>query len=60
MSNEVAQPVEHESVRSSTVEQKNGYTSKASTASNHCKHRTRHHAYKHRNMASNLLRAIDG
>ncbi|OBT56212.1 hypothetical protein VE04_02748 [Pseudogymnoascus sp. 24MN13] len=35
MSNEVAQPVEHESVRSSTVEQKNGYTSKASTTSNH-------------------------
>ncbi|OBT65515.1 hypothetical protein VE03_04958 [Pseudogymnoascus sp. 23342-1-I1] len=35
MSNEVAQPVEHESVRSSTVEQTNGYTSKASTASNH-------------------------
>ncbi|ELR06559.1 hypothetical protein VC83_07500 [Pseudogymnoascus destructans] len=35
MSNEVAQPVEHESVRSSTVEQKNGYTSKASTTPNH-------------------------
>ncbi|KFY31723.1 hypothetical protein V493_00852 [Pseudogymnoascus sp. VKM F-4281 (FW-2241)] len=36
MSNEVAQPVEHESVRSSTVEQKNGYPSKASTTtSNH-------------------------
>ncbi|KFY41170.1 hypothetical protein V494_03178 [Pseudogymnoascus sp. VKM F-4513 (FW-928)] len=36
MSNEVAQPVEHESVRSSTVEQKNGYPSKPSTTtSNH-------------------------
>jgi hypothetical protein len=61
MSNEVAQPVEHESVRSSTVEEKTGYASKASSTSNRCKHLAPLSYLLAWNMlAFNALESIDG